>query len=424
MLPMDFIRENPLLVKEAVRNKHFDVDIDLLLQLDIERRALLTQVDTLRSERNRIAKEIPTLSAADRPTRISRSKEVNALLVEYEAQFADLEARYREMLLCVPNVPLPEIPIGASDSDNVEVRRWGSIPQFEFPPKDHFELAESLGIVDFKNSHAYAGARSYSLLGDGVMLQQAVLQFALQFVAAKGFLPVSPPVLVREHAMVGTGFFPLGREETYSLPNDDLFLVGTSEVCLISMHYDQMLDASRLPIRYAGLSPCFRREAGAAGRDTRGLYRVHMFHKVEQVSIGPNDRGWSDTEHELLLANSEGILQALGLPYRVALACTGELGMGQVRKHEVETWVPSRNAFAETHSCSTLLEFQARRSNIRYRQGTDAPKFVHTLNNTAIASPRILVCLLENFQNKDGSVTIPTALRPHLGGKEVLEPRR
>jgi seryl-tRNA synthetase len=424
MLSIEFIRENPVLVKEAVRNKNFDVDIDELLRLDAERRKLLTGVDSLRAERNRIAKGIPTLSPVDRPAVIAKSKELNAWLVEGEKRLAEAEATYKDLLLRVPNVPLREVPIGKTDADNVEVRRWGDVRKFDFTPQDHVQLALSLGLVDFESSHGFAGGRSYSLLGDGVMLQQAVLQFALQFVAAKGFLPVSPPIMVRSHAMVGTGFFPLGKDETYVLAKDELYLVGTSEVSLISMHYDQILDASRLPIRYAGISACFRREAGAPGRETRGLYRVHMFHKVEQVSIGPNDRDWSDQEHNFLLANAEGILQALELPHRVALACTGELGMGQVRKHEVETWIPSRNAYSETHSCSTLLEFQARRSNIRYRQRTDGLRFVHTLNNTAIASPRILVCILENYQNKDGSVTVPRVLRPFMMGKEALEPKR
>ncbi|MGE5506821.1 MAG: serine--tRNA ligase [Actinomycetota bacterium] len=423
MLDIDFIRTSPDQVKKAVRDKNFDVDVDRLLAVDGERRTLMARLENQRAERNRISKEIPKLPADERPKAVAQAKAINEELTGLEARFGELDAEFKDLLMRVPNVPLPEIPVGKSDEDNVEVRRWGDPRQFDFEPKDHVDLALSLGLVDFENTRGYAGARAYSLMGDGVLLHQAVLQFALEFVVRKGFLAVSPPIMVRENAMTGTGFFPFGMEETYCLPKDDLFLAGTSEVSLVSMHYDQVLDAAKLPIRYAGISACFRREAGAAGRDTRGLYRVHMFHKVEQVSIGPNDRDWSDKEHEFLLNNSEGILQALNLPHRVALACTGELGMGQVRKNEVETWMPSRKAYSETHSCSTMLEFQARRANIRYREAGGSPRFVHTLNNTAIASPRILVAILENYQNKDGSVTVPEALRPYMMGKDVIEPR-
>jgi seryl-tRNA synthetase len=241
---------------------------------------------------------------------------------------------------------------------------------------------------------------------------------------AAGFSPVIPPVLVREEAMYGTGFFPAERFEIYEVVDEGLYLTGTSEVALAGLHMGEILDRDQLPLRYTAFSTNFRREAGAAGRDTRGLYRVHMFQKVEQVILCAADPEASLREHLLLLANSEEILQKLGLPYRVALACTAELGLGQIRKHEVESWMPSRNAYAETHSCSTLSDFQARRSNIRYQGPSSKPQFVHTLNNTAIASPRILIPILENYQQADGSVVIPEVLRPYLGGRERLVPRR
>src|SRR5205807_695509 len=276
----------------------------------------------------------------------------------------------------------------------------------------------------FDRPRKFAGSRSYALKGDGVLLEQAILRFALDTLVSDGLVPVSPPVLVRDSAMLGTGYFPLGYDEAYRIAGDDLFLTGTSEVGLASLHMEELLDQGDLPIRYAGISYCFRREAGASGKDTKGLYRVHQFMKVEQVVITENDIATSQKEHYLLLRNSQNILQALGIPHRVALACTGETGLGQVRKHEVESWMPSRNGYWETHSCSTLHDFQARRLNIRYRDAAGKTRFVHTLNNTAIASPRILIPLIENFQCSDGSVTIPQVLRSYMGGRERIESRR
>jgi seryl-tRNA synthetase len=277
--------------------------------------------------------------------------------------------------------------------------------------------------VDIESPRKFAGSRAYALSGDGVLLELAVLHYALNHVVSKGFTAISPPVMVRDQAMQGTGFFPLGREDTFSIEKDELYLVGTSEVGLVSLHREEILDGARLPIRLVGISPCFRREAGAAGRDTRGLYRVYQFQKVEQVVFAANDPAVSAREHQLILNNAEEILRALKIPHRVALACTGEMGQGQVLKHEIESWMPSRGHYSETHSCSTMHEFQARRSMIRYRDESERVRYVHTLNNTAIASPRILIAILENFQQADGSVIIPEVLRPYLGGRERLTPR-
>jgi seryl-tRNA synthetase len=325
-------------------------------------------------------------------------------------------------MLRVPNVPLPQVPDGKSDADNLEVRRFGAPPTFDFTPKDHIELCDSLGLADFDRPRLFAGSRAYALRQNGVLLEQAILLYALRHVMAKGFIAYTPPVLAREAALQGTGFFPTGREDTFALERDELFLCGTSEVGLVSMFREQILNESDLPIRIAGLSPCFRREAGASGKDTRGLYRVYQFMKVEQVVICQADPETSMREHQLLLQNSEEILQGLGIPHRVAMACTAELGIGQVLKHEVESWMPSRGHYSETHSCSSLHEFQARRSMIRYRAADGQVKYAHTLNNTAIASPRILIPVLENFQQADGSVLIPKVLRPYLDGRERLEP--
>jgi seryl-tRNA synthetase len=316
------------------------------------------------------------------------------------------------------------VPIGKGEEDNVEIRRVGEPRKLDFPAKDHVELMTSLGMVDWDGPRKFAGGRSYALVGDGALLEMAALRLAVDTLIERGMKLVSPPVMVKERAMQGTGFFPLGKDEAYSIPADELFLIGTSEVPLVSLHCDDTLEMERLPIRYAGISPCFRREAGAYGKDTKGLYRVHQFMKVEQVVFCAPDEAVAEKHHYELLGNAEAILTKLEIPYRVAIACTGEIGLGQTRKHEVESWMPGRGSYSETHSCSTLGDFQARRSNIRVRASDGSLGYPFTLNNTAIASPRILIPLLENHQNADGSVTLPKALRPYMLGRERLEPKR
>lgn len=423
MLDIDYIRHHADTIKEAARNKRFQVDVDRLLAVDAERRGAIQEIDVARQRRNELSAAIPKLSAADKPAAVAEAKALRDAIAALEQRQAATQAEFDRLMLTVPNVPAPEVPVGETDADNVEIRRFGEPTRFDFQPLDHVELCARLGLVDFERPRKFAGSRAYALTGDGVLLEQAVLNYALQSVAKKGFMAVSPPVMVRDLAMQGTGFFPLGREDTFAIEKDELFLVGTSEVGLVSLRRDEILAEEELPVRMVGISPCFRREAGAAGRDTRGLYRVYQFQKVEQVVLCANDPEVSAREHALLLGNAEEILRSLGVPHRVALACTGELGMGQVLKHEIESWMPSRNAYSETHSCSTLWEFQARRSMIRYRDAQEKVRYVHTLNNTAIASPRILIPLLENFQQRDGSVVLPAPLRPFLGGREVLEPK-
>jgi len=422
MLDIEFIRENPDLVKRAAAAKGFAVDLDRLIALDMQRRELMKNTNNLRERLNRLSKQIPTLSAAERTPAVEDVRQLKAQLAVQDSELDQVTSQYNELMLVVPNVPGDDVPPGKSDADNVEISRWGVVREFDFEPKDHLELGTTLGLFEFERSRKYAGGRSYSLTGPGVMLERAVIQFALESVAAKGFSPLSPPVMVRPSALTATGFFPVGKPDTYAIEGDDLFLVGTSEVSLVAQHADEIVQREDLPLRYVGVSPCFRREAGAAGRDAKGLYRVHMFTKVEQVSIGPADDEWSRAEHQRILENSLEILRALELPHRVVLVCTGELGLGQVRKHDIETWMPSRNTYSETHSCSTLHDFQARRAAIRYRSAPNALKFAYTLNNTAVATPRILIPLLENHQNGDGSVTIPLALRKYMGGVDKLIP--
>ena len=420
MLDIAFIRHNADVVRAAIRNKRVDVDLDQLLATDKERREAIALLDTKRARKNQLASLIPKASKEERPALVDEAKQIRGEIEHLEPALAAVGKRFEEQMLRIPSIPRPEVPVGVGEEGNVEIRKVGTPRSFGFASKDHVELMASLRLVNWDGPRKFAGSRSYALTGKGALLELAVTRLAIDTLVEQGLVPVLPPVIVREQAMQGTGFFPLGREEAYAIPADDLFLVGTSEVSLVSLHEGDVFDEAALPVRYAGLSPCFRREAGAHGKDTRGLYRVHQFTKVEQVVFCLPDEELAEKEHYRLLGNAEAILAKLEIPYRVALACTGEIGLGQTRKHEVESWMPGRNAYAETHSCSTLGDFQARRSNIRVRRGDGTLSYVYTLNNTAIASPRILIPLLENHQNEDGSVTLPKALVPYMNGIDKL----
>jgi seryl-tRNA synthetase len=422
MLDIAFIRQNSDAVRAAIQNKRLDLDLDQLLAADRDRREILTRLESARARKNQIAQSIPKASKEERPKLIDEGKSVKSEIETLEPSLTEVSARFDDLMLRVPSVPRPEVPIGKGEEDNVEIRKWGTPRTFDFEPRDHVDLMQSLGLVAWDGPRRFAGARSYALMGYGALLEMAVMRLTMDILVKRGMKPVVVPVLVKERALVGTGFFPLGREDVYHMPADDLYLVGTSEVALVSMHCDEILDEASLPIRYAGISSCFRREAGAHGKDTRGLYRVHQFTKVEQVVFALPDEDVAEKEHYALLGNAEAMLQALEIPYRVAIACTGEIGLGQTRKHEVESWMPGRKAYSETHSCSTLGDFQARRSNIRLRKSDGSLVFPFTLNNTAVASPRILIPLLENHQNADGSVTLPKALVPYMNGVEVIRP--
>ncbi|HSQ66888.1 MAG TPA: serine--tRNA ligase [Polyangiaceae bacterium] len=422
MLDIAYIRQNPDAVRAAIKNKRFDLDLDELFEADRVRRETIAKLEARRQRKNEVAQAIPKASKEDRPKLIEEGRVVKAELEKLEPMLAEVQKRFDDLMLRVPSVPRPEVPVGKGEEDNVEVRRVGEVRKFAFQPKDHVELMTTLGFVNWDGPRKFVGARAYALTGLGALLELAVTRLTVDVLMERGFTLVIPPVMVLERAMQGTGYFPIGRDQAYSMPEDGLFLVGTSEVALVSMHCDDILDAAQLPIRYAGISQCFRREAGAHGKDTRGLYRVHQFTKVEQVVFCTPDEEVAEKEHYALLGNAEAVLQKLEIPYRVALACTGEIGLGQTRKHEVESWMPSRSAFSETHSCSTLGDFQARRSNIRMRQADGSLAFPFTLNNTAIASPRILIPLLENHQNEDGSITLPKALVPYMNGMTRLEP--
>ncbi len=426
MLDIAFIRQNVDLVRAAIANKRCEVNLDDLLAADKTRREAIALLDGKRARKNEIAQLIPKATKEERPTLIEEGRAVKGEIELLEPSLTEANKRFDDLMLRVPSVPRPEVPIGKGEDDNVEVRKVGTPRTFDFTPKDHVELMTLHRMVNWDGPRKYAGGRSYALTRMGALLELAVTRLAIDLLVERGLTIVIPPVMVKERAMTGTGFFPLSREEAYAITEDDLFLVGTSEVPLVSLHCDETLDHAALPIRYAGISNCFRREAGSHGKDTKGLYRVHQFTKVEQVVFCLPDEAVAEKEHYTLLGNAEAILDKLEIPYRVALACTGEIGLGQTRKHEVESWMPGRNdgkgAYNETHSCSTLGEFQSRRSNIRLRMPDGSLAYPFTLNNTAVASPRILIPLLENHQNSDGSIRIPRALVAYMNGRERLDP--
>ena len=323
------------------------------------------------------------------------------------------------MLLATPNIPDPEVPDGLDEESNRLERTWGELPNFDFEVKDHLDIGEALGLIDMKRAVKLAGSRNYMLRGDLLLLEQAVMRFALDLVSSRGYVPHSPPVIVRTEAMEGTGYLPTGADQAYECNRDDGWLIGTSEVPLTAMHADEILDPAELPLRYAGFSMCFRREAGTSGKDTRGIYRVHQFLKVEQVVICENDEAMSRGFHAEILQNAEDVLQALKLPYRVMALCGGDMGRSPALTYDIETWMPGRGAYGETHSASRYYDYQARRLNLRYRGADKKVRFCHTLNNTVIASPRILVALIENYQNADGSVTVPDVLVDYVGKERI-----
>src|SRR2546426_5272871 len=404
MLDIRFIREHPDLVQAGARKKRIDIDIHHLLELDERRRSLLSQVESLKALRNKVSKEIPTLQGEARQEAITQMQQVAAESRGLESPLREVEASFDALMLRVPNVPADDVPEGLTDADNVVIKTWGEIPQFDFPLRDHVELGERLDIVDVPRAVKLAGSRTYFLKNAGVLLEQAVLQFALHPMVRKGFTPMLVPHLVKDEAMVGTAYFPGGQEQTYRLPEDQLNLIGTAEVPVTAYHAEEILRADELPKYYVGLSSCYRREAGTYGKDTRGLYRIHQFQKVEQVVLCVNDPEVSAQEHEHILQNAEEILQALHLPYRVVIVCGGDLGLPQVKKYDIETWMPSRGSYGETHSSSKFHDFQARRLRMRYRGKDGKIRYCHTLNNTLVASPRILIPILEVYQEADGSV--------------------
>jgi len=428
MLDIQFIRDNVDLIRKVAVQKNVSLDLDALLAVDDERRALQKKADELRTQKNALA-EVLTDASQRTPQKIEEGKQLKEQIATLEAQEKEIGEKFRTLMYLVPNIPSQDSPIGKDDSENVEIAKWGDLPRFDFAFKDHITLGTELGLLDLERGVKVSGFRGYFLKNEGAQMHLAVLQYAFNKLISKGFTPLIAPSIVREEGLYNMGQFPLHRGETYEVRAGDggdleekKYLAGTAEVGLIGLYANEILDKAELPLKLCGFSPCYRSEAGSHGKDTKGLYRVHEFMKVEQVIISENNLTASLKLHEELRAISEEILQDLKLPYRVIMCCTGDMGQGKHKMYDIETWMPSREKYGETHSNSHLTEWQARRANIRYREG-DELRFVHTLNNTAIASPRVLIALWENYQQADGSIAIPEVLIPYMQGKTKITPR-
>jgi seryl-tRNA synthetase len=417
MLALDFVKANRETVERAIRDKGVDLDLGALLALDADVRGLKTEIEKLRAERNAVSARFKDATPEEKAQLGRQAKEAGARASDLENDLAAKEGELTALMLKLPGIPYDGAPVGPDESANVVIRTIGDPPKFDFEPLDHVALIEKNDWADLSRVTQVSGSRTYCLKGRLALLETKLMAWTLERIAAANFTPITVPALAREQAFLNQGQFPGHREETYELPNDDLWLAGTAEVVLTSLHAGEIIEADKLPILYAGYSPCFRREAGSAGKDVRGLLRVHQFVKVEQYVICEADEAQSAEWHARLLQLAEELLQGLEIPYQVIETSTGDMGLGKYRMNDIESWVPSLGKYRETHSCSTLHDWQARRANIRYRGSDGKVRFAYTLNNTALASPRILVPLLENHQAEDGRVKLPAALQALMDGE-------
>ncbi len=447
MLDIKFIRDNTEVVKKAISDKNIDLDLDQLLDLDAQRRNLLQENETFLATKNAFSKELPNLDDEAKKVKLLEMQEMDAHHTEVKEKLRSIEADYNNLMLSVPNIPSPESPVGKDDTANVPWSYWspelGQVDpkdtdkvaqahtQFNFDVKDHMTLGKELDLINIERGTEVSGFRGYYLKNELVLLHQGIMWYAMEKLRAKGFTLMQTPTLVREFALVGSGHFPAGRAEVYQVGNaanlesedkEKQFLAGTSEPSLIAYYADQILDESQLPITVSGISACYRSEVGSYGKDTKGLYRVKEFLKVEQVVICKADLREGEEWLEKLREISEELLQDLKLPYRVLNISTGDMGAGKYKMYDIETWMPARNGYGETHSDSYLTDWQARRLNIRYKDATGKTQYAYTLNNTAVASPRILIALLENYQQADGSVKVPEVLQKYVG-TDVIKPK-
>ena len=420
MIDIKLIRDNAQKFIKAAKDKNFDVDIDKLLKTDSELRNDKNRLQEISTEKNKVGKSIPQLAGEDKQSALDTLGQLKKEESQLNDSIKKNQPIFDEIMGQVAQPADEDVPLGKDDTQNVELRKFGKIREFNFKPKDHVQLGLDLDIIDIQRGVKLAGTRNYFLKAGGAQLHWALLRFSMDHMIAKGYVPLSVPLLMKDEAMKGTGYYPGAEEQTYRMEKDTLNLAGTAEVPLTAYHAGEILTKEKLPLKYVAMSTCFRREAGAAGKDTYGLYRIHQFDKVEQVIIGENDEEKSKEYHKEILDNSEAVMQALDLPYHVVNVCTGDLGRGQVQKYDIEAWMPSRNSYGETHSASRFYEFQASRMNLRYKSAKKN-LFCHTLNNTVIASPRILIPILELNQNADGSVTIPKVLRPYMNGKKKIQ---
>lgn len=422
MLDIKFIRSNPELVKAAMKNRNADLDetIDRIIAIDEKRRALSAKADAMKAEQNAASKEIPRIKkeGGDVFEVMERMKAISEQVKACDVEISALEEEQRSLLLCIPNVPHESVPVGRDDSENVEVRKWGTPREFEFEPKAHWELGSRLNILDPETAAKVTGARFHFYRGLGARLERSIINFYLNTHTENGYTEVFPPFMVNRASMTGTGQLPKFEEDAFKLANMDYFLIPTAEVPVTNMHRDEILDGSRLPLKYCAYSACFRAEAGSAGRDTRGLIRQHQFNKVELVKFAEPEHSYEELEK--LTNDAERVLQALGLPYRVVTLSTGDLGFSSAKTYDIEVWMPSYGRYLEISSCSNFEDYQARRAAIRYKKDPkDKARLVHTLNGSGVAIGRTVAAIMENYQNDDGSITIPEALRPFMGCERI-----
>ncbi len=420
MLDIQFIRDHPKIVKKAAKDKQLNPKVvNEVLRLDNQRRDLIIEVESIRAERNKISKELAT-KQTDKLKK--HASDIKKRLKDIDPQLRKTEEALNELMLQVPNIPHSDVPIGPDESRNQVVRRWGTPKQFKFKIKDHVELGETLDLIDLERGVKIGGFRSFFTKNELVLMEYGLLDYALKYMIKQGFTPMTVPWMVNDEALFGTGYFPWGIDDHY-VTQDGKKLIGTAEVSLTAYHANEVLGESDLPIKMVGISPCFRREIGSHGKDTRGIFRIHQFSKIEQVVLHAADKKQTEEWHERMLGYAEDVLRELELPYEVMLMCTGDMGAGQVKKYDINTWFPAQDKYRETHSDSFFYDFQARRLNMRYRTRTGDTKFMYTLNNTVIATPRVLAAILENYQQKDGTIVVPKILRSYVG-KEVITPEK
>ncbi len=417
MIDIELFRKDPKIYDAEIKKRDMKIDTSRGISLDIEKRKLTFKVDELRAKKNEASKIIPTLKGEEKSKVIAEMKEINSGLKEFEEKLNEFEKQYRIHFSSYPNLTHETTPVGPDESGNVVHSVNGEKPEFEFEPKNHIELGTALDILDEERARKVSGSRFVYIKNEGVMLEFALVQFVLNTLASKGFVPLIPPTLVREEAMYGTGFFPVEESQYYKTELDDLYLIGTSEVPLCAYHGGEFLDASRLPLKYAAFSTCFRREAGTHGKDLGGMFRVHQFDKVEMFIFSHPGKSWE--EYESLRETLEEIMKSLGLHYRIMNMCTGDIGAPNAKKYDLEAWLPGQKNYRELASCSHDTEFQSRRLNIKFKDGKKKA-LVHTMNSTACAVGRTLIAIYENYQNEDGSITIPDVLVPYMGGMKRI----
>jgi seryl-tRNA synthetase len=417
MLDIKFICENPNLIKKACENKRVNIDIDKLLKLDKERKNFIQKVDDLKKIKNEIAEKIK-IDFSKKDELIKEGKNIKEKISKLEKELEETEKEFNKLMYLIPNPPLLDVKIGQGEKDNEILKHVGEIPKFNFKPQNYIELAEKLDLIDTKRAAKISGSRFGYLKNEAALLEFALIQFVSQNLIKENFIPIIPPVMIKRHSMEGMGYLTRGEEEIYYLPKDELYLVGTSEQSIGPMHCDEIFKEEELPKRYLGFSSCFRREAGSYGKDTKGILRVHQFDKLEMFSFcKPKD---SEKEHDFFLSIEEKLVQLLKIPYRVIKMCTGDLGDSAAKKFDLEAWLPGQNEFREITSTSNCTDFQARRLNIRYRNKNGKLNFVYTLNGTAFAIGRIIIAILENYQQADGSIKIPKILQPYMGEKKFI----